>query len=133
MHSHAQQMSYARVHASTRQPKDLEYDLLARAAQRLQSGWRDRTINFGGLIAAIDENERLWIALASDVAIPENGLPSELRAKLFYLYEFVTQHSTGLRNGKGSVEVLIDINTAVMRGLRGQVPTAEVLARGSAA
>lgn len=133
MQPHSQHMSYARAQAPTRQPRDLEYDLLARAAQRLQSGWRDRAANPVGLIAAIDQNERLWVALASDVAIPENSLPAELRAKLFYLYEFVTHHSSGLRGGKGTVEVLVDINTAVMRGLRGQVPPAQALATGTAA
>lgn len=133
MQPHSQQMSYARVHAPTRQPRDLEYDLLARAAQRLQATQRDRARNPAAFIAAVDENERLWVALASDVAIPDNGLPAELRARLFYLYEFVNHHSNGLRAGKGSVEVLVDINTAVMRGLRGQVPPAQSLATGTAA
>jgi flagellar protein FlaF len=126
-------MSYARVSAPTRQPKDLEYDLLARAAQRLQTSAGDRVMNHAAFVAAVDENERLWVALASDVAIPENGLPAELRARLFYLYEFVAHHSNGLRNGKGSIEVLVDINTAVMRGLRGQIPSAQSLATGTAA
>jgi flagellar protein FlaF len=126
-------MSYARPHAPTRQPKDLEYDLLARASQRLQAAWPERQSNYAGFIRALDENERLWVALASDVALSENGLPAELRAKLFYLYEFVSHHSTGLRANKGSCEVLVDINTAVMRGLRGQSTLVEPIARGSAA
>ena len=54
------------------------------------------------------------------VAEEGNGLPAKLRAQLFYLYEFTTQHSRAVRDRKASVDVLIDINTAVMRGLRGQ-------------
>jgi flagellar protein FlaF len=39
---------------------------------------------------------------------------------LFYLYEFTVHHSRAVLDGRGSVGVLADINTAVMRGLRGQ-------------
>ena len=45
--------------------------------------------------------------------------PAALRARLFYLYEFTAQHSRAVLDDKASVEVLADINMAVMRGLRG--------------
>ena len=67
----------------------------------------------------MDRNLRLWSALAADLASPENALPPELRARLFYLYEFTAQHSRAILDGSGSASVLVDINTAVMRGLRG--------------
>jgi len=65
------------------------------------------------------DNTQLWSTLASDVALPGNGLPAVLRARLFYLYEFTVQHSRQVMDDKASVEVLADINMAVMRGLRG--------------
>jgi flagellar protein FlaF len=61
----------------------------------------------------------LWTTLAADVAESDNGLPGPLRAQLFYLYEFAADHSRKILAGSGSVDVLVDINTAVMRGLRG--------------
>jgi flagellar protein FlaF len=54
------------------------------------------------------------------VAQPGNCLPAALRARLFYLYQFTAQHSRAVLDGKANVEVLADINTAVMRGLRGE-------------
>ena len=48
------------------------------------------------------------------------SLPPALRAQLFYLYEFTDQHSRKVLAGNASIEVLVDINTAVMRGLRGE-------------
>ncbi|MDO9525518.1 MAG: flagellar biosynthesis regulator FlaF, partial [Gemmobacter sp.] len=59
--------------------------------------------------------------LAADVAETDNGLPGPLRAQLFYLYEFASEHSRKVLSGSASVEVLVDINTAVMRGLRGSI------------
>lgn len=117
--SAAAHAAYARPEAPYRNPRALEYDLLARATKALSAARAD-TLGFPKLMAALDENQKLWSTLAADVAEPGNGLPQQLRAQLFYLYEFTAQHSRAVREKGASVEVLIDINTAVMRGLRGQ-------------
>ena len=116
----AARAAYSRPEAPQRNPRDLEYDLLARATKALSLAARGTPRNYPALVAALDENQRLWSALAADVAEPGNGLPAQLRAQLFYLYEFTAQHSQAIRDKDASVEVLIDINSAVMRGLRGQ-------------
>jgi flagellar biosynthesis activator protein FlaF len=118
-HFTAARSVYARPEAPQKTPRSLEYDLLARITQRLTQAWAARKESYPGLVAALDENLRLWSTLASDVSDPANSLPAKLRAQLFYLYEFTSQHSRAIREDKGSVEVLVDINTAVMRGLRG--------------
>ncbi|GLS85180.1 flagellar biosynthesis regulatory protein FlaF [Cypionkella aquatica] len=118
-HFTAARSVYARPEAPQKTPRSLEYDLLARITQRLTQAAAARRENHPGFIAALDENLRLWSTLAADVADAGNTLPQKLRAQLFYLYEFTSLHSRAIRNDKGSVEVLVDINTAVMRGLRG--------------
>ncbi len=115
---------YARPEAPQKTPRALEYELLARVTQSLSAGWATRRENFSALMSALDDNLRLWATLAADVAEPTNGLPAPLRAQLFYLYEFSVQHSRAVRDGSASVEVLVDINTAVMRGLRGDAGAA---------
>ena len=116
----AARAAYSRPEAPQRNPRDLEYDLLARATKALSQAARGTPRNYPALVTALDENQRLWSALAADVAAPRNGLPAQLRAQLFYLYEFTALHSQAVRDKDASVEVLIDINSAVMRGLRGQ-------------
>lgn len=113
-------ISYARPEAPTRSLRSVEYDLLASISQRLRATWAARETDFPALVAALTDNTRLWSALASDVALPGNSLPAALRARLFYLYEFTAKHSRTILDGKASVEVLVDINVAVMRGLRGE-------------
>ena len=115
----AARAAYARPEAPHRDYRALEYDLLARATKALSVS-RGQDVDYAKLLTALDENQRLWSTLAADVAEPENGLPQKLRAQLFYLYEVTTHHSRAVRDNKASVDVLIDINTAVMRGLRGQ-------------
>lgn len=107
---------------SLKSPRDLEYEVFARVTGRLQaarsaSGSRATPT----LIAALHENRQLWTLLAFDLAHPDNAFPADLRARLFYLAEFTLKTSDQLVAGTGEVDVLIDINTSVMRGLRGEV------------
>lgn len=110
---------YARHEAPTRSFRSVEYDLLAQVTRRLRAAWANRDADYPGLVRALSDNQQLWSALGADVALSENGLPAPLRARLFYLFQFTTQHSRAVLDGKASIDVLADINTAVMRGLRG--------------
>jgi flagellar biosynthesis activator protein FlaF len=112
-------ISYAQREAPTRSLRSVEYDLLAQVTQALRGAWANRADDFPALVRAVTDNMQLWSTLASDVALPGNGLPASLRARLFYLYEFTATHSRAVLDDKASVEVLADINMAVMRGLRG--------------
>ncbi|WP_354004009.1 flagellar biosynthesis regulator FlaF [Pseudotabrizicola algicola] len=111
---------YTRPDASLRPLRSIEYEALARATQKMSATWQGRSSDFPALVQALADNLALWSTLASDVASPGNALPASLRAQLFYLYEFSEVHTRRILDGAGSVEVLIDVNTAVMRGLRGQ-------------
>jgi flagellar protein FlaF len=113
-------ISYAQPKAPTRSLRSVEYDLLAQTTQRLRATWASRETDYPALVRAVSDNVQLWCALASDVALPGNALPASLRARLFYLYEFTARHSRSVLEDKASVEVLADINMAVMRGLRGE-------------
>lgn len=115
----AAQKAYSRPDAPVRTPRGIEYDLLARATQRLSASFARREQDFPTFVAALNDNTMIWSTLAADVVDPGNGLPTKLRAQLFYLYRFTAEHSRAVLDGRAGVQVLIDINTAVMRGLRG--------------
>jgi flagellar biosynthesis activator protein FlaF len=112
-------IAYARRETPTRSLRSVEYDLIAQITQRLRSASANRTSDFPGFVAALTDNQQLWSTLASDVALSGNGLPASLRAELFYLYEFTLQHTRAVLDRGASVEVLTDINMAILRGLRG--------------
>ncbi|MDZ4093356.1 MAG: flagellar biosynthesis regulator FlaF [Paracoccaceae bacterium] len=112
--------AYTKLATPARSLRGIEYDLFARVTHQLKSAITTGKENFGALATALHENRQLWSVLAVDVADSENALPAPLRAQLFYLYEFTTAHSRKVLAGEASAEVLIDINTAVMRGLRGE-------------
>jgi flagellar protein FlaF len=101
----------------TRTPRDTELDVLARVTCRLKLASGEDAA-FPDLAHAIHDNRSLWNTFAVDLADPGNGLPAELRDRLLYLSRFVEDHSSKVLRNAGSVEVLVEINTAVMRGLR---------------
>lgn len=112
--------AYMRTETPVRTARGIEYELLARTTQRMLGAWKNRKADFPALAHALSDNLSLWSALAMDVASPGNALPAPLRAQLFYLYEFTEVQTRRVLDGTATVEVLIDVNTAIMRGLRGQ-------------
>jgi flagellar protein FlaF len=112
--------AYGHPDAPVRNERTTEYELFVRMTRALSFAWGQRKQNHPALVRALHDNAKMWRTLAVDVADIGNELPSPLRAQLFYLYEFTTIHSRKVLDGAASAEVLVDINTAVMRGLRGQ-------------
>ena len=110
---------YGAANAHIRTPRSIEYDVLARVTARMKAACTEGA-SFGRLAEALTENNQLWTTLAGDVAEANNGLPAALRAQLFYLFEFTYQHTQKVLKGEAKAEVLIEINTAVLRGLAGQ-------------
>jgi flagellar protein FlaF len=109
--------AYAPAAAPIRTPRSTEYELFARITHRLR---KTEGGTFAALAAALHENRRLWTILAADVASDGNRLPGALRAQIFYLAEFTRQHSDKVLAGEAGTDPLIEINTAIMKGLRGR-------------
>lgn len=112
------QRAYGESAAPTRTPRTLEYEAVARTTRRIKLAAQKGKAGFSELAAALHENRQLWTLFASSVADDENALPKELRAQLFYLAEFTHHHSSKILEGKARVLPLLEINTAVLKGLR---------------
>lgn len=119
MNAHAQARSAYSCAAPLRTPRAAEYEIFARITHRLSAVDEDDRAAFPALADAATENQRLWAALAEDLMGDGNSLPVALRGQLIGLSEFVRRHTLRVLAGKASVEPLIDINTSIMRGLRG--------------
>lgn len=112
--------AYGNPKASVKSPRQVEYQAFAKITQDLKGASGENVIEFPRLVAALHENLRLWTIVATDVVVDENELPDALRAQLFYLAEFTRAHTSKVLKGEAETEALIDINTAIMKGLRQQ-------------
>lgn len=113
----AQQAYSAPAQAQTATPRATEYAAFARVTARLKAAQSAGRGHFPSLVAALDQNRKLWKILALDVADKDNSLPVDLRARIFYLYEFTEQHTREIMAKRADVGPLIELNTAIMRGL----------------
>ena len=114
------QRAYQSNATPIRTPRGGEYEVFARVTRQLTAAARQGKRGCATLAEAVHENRRLWTTLATDVAQPGNALPDELRARLFWLAEFTESETRRLLRGNGDVAALIEINAAVMHGLRGK-------------
>lgn len=122
------QNAYTQAVRSIGAPRDIEYKVFVRITRALSETAEIAPTDgaaFPRLVEALHENLALWTALAGDVSRDGNGLPAELRSKIFYLYEFTREHTRKIMRGDGDADILIEINTAVMRGLKGRATAAE--------
>lgn len=115
--------AYAPTQVSIRTDRSVEAQLVSQITTRLRKTATAQHENFPALVDAIHENRRMWSAMAIDVADNDNALPTALRAQIFYLAEFTEHHSRRILRKEADVTALIDINTAILRGLNNQGAT----------
>ena len=128
------QRAYGAAGRPLRSARGTEYELFAEVTAALARAGREatpgphedfeaRSRRFAALVDAVHRNRRLWTTLATEVADPGNALPSELRARLFYLAEFAEHHGRAVLRGADPAP-LVEVNRAVMAGLRPAVEDA---------
>ncbi|MEM9430996.1 MAG: flagellar biosynthesis regulator FlaF [Pseudomonadota bacterium] len=118
--------AYRQTTAIAASERTVEYRVFAKVTAELAAaGQSDDAAAFPRLAEAIASNRRLWTVLASNVASNDNQLPDALRAQIISLANFTWEHSKKVLRRKAGVGPLVDVNTAIMRGLRGASPNGD--------
>jgi len=121
MNAHAMAVAaYGNPNTAQKNTRSAEYEIIARITARLRKAKDGGAMSFPELAEALTENRRLWTEFAIDINSPANGLPTALKVQLLNLAQFSISHTNAILESRGSVDVLIDINTAIMRGLSGK-------------
>jgi flagellar protein FlaF len=122
--------AYSKAAIETATPRQLEAQLLLKAAGRLQrvlDHWADKP---SGLSEAVLYNRRLWIVLIDAVIRDENKLPIAVRQNLLNLGVFVMAETYSLMTNPKPEHManLIGINRRIAAGLEGRPQTASAQA-----
>ena len=112
------QRGYSENVSLTQTDRRTEYDLVAGLTYRLRTAAMGATERYPEYVQALHDNRKLWNAFAVDVADENNTLPSALRARVFYLAEFTTLHTRKVLQNGASIMPLLEINMAILRGLK---------------
>jgi len=114
--------AYRKVATQTSSPRELEADLLLRAAAQLQAVVDKWDGNKGNAYHdALSYNRRLWVILYSAVTTPDNPLPVDARQNVANLGLFIFNETIALTStaDRDRISALIDINRNVAAGLLG--------------
>lgn len=119
MHSAAQ--AYGSVAKKTASPRELEADLLLKAARQLlaiQEQWDSKQ---NELEAALLYNRKLWTVFLTSVTGENNPLPPEIRQNVANLGVFVMNRTLAMMSAPKpeQLSALIKINCDIAAGLRG--------------
>ena len=103
--------------SSIKSARDTEIEIILETTRRLKAAHKNRGTQYSAFAEALQANRKLWTVLAIDVAHGENGLPNELKARIFYLSEFVQHHTRLVLKDDVAIDPLLDVNLAILRGL----------------
>jgi len=117
---HYPSKAYARTAKETASPRQLEANLLLKAAAKLQAvheSWHEEPI---GLNEALIYNRRLWTVFIDSVIDGDNALPLPVRQNIANLGIFVMGETFSLmtRPKPDHLLSLININRGIAAGLR---------------
>jgi flagellar protein FlaF len=117
---HYASKAYAKTAKETASPRQLEANLLLKAAAQLQAvheSWNEKPI---GLDEALLYNRRLWTVFIDAVISDDNQLPMTVRQNIANLGMFVMGETFSLmtRPKPDHLVSLININRGIAEGLR---------------
>lgn len=113
--------AYQQTIAECDDPRQIEFRVFLRITLALERSrgedWRSSSFK-----DALWRNMELWNRLRADLLDEDNGLPRQLRAGLVSLSLSVDRHSRSVLRGEATMDLLIDINRAIMGGLQRTQP-----------
>lgn len=119
--------AYKSTANATATPRGVEYQALVRLNGDLGVTEKKKKHDYPAYIGALSNNLKFWSIVAADAASDGSPLPAQLRAQLFYLYEFTQHHTLKIIRGDKTLTVdpLLEINKNIITGLRGTLTEQE--------
>lgn len=109
--------AYAPKTSALRSGRSMEHQLFSEVTTQLRTTSNRLPMSFPEFAEAVHANRAVWTHFATQVAEDHNALSDDLRARIFYLAEFTSFHSRKVLKGEADIGPLVEINTAIMRGL----------------
>jgi len=114
--------TYAATAQKTASPRELEAQLLLRAAAKLQAVIDGTVTKSDEIREALTYNRRLWTILVSSVTGADNPLPQPIKQNLANLGVFILNRSIKLEitPEADGLRPLVNINREIAAGLSGR-------------
>lgn len=124
MTSQAAQKGYGHAQRSAGTARGVEMRVLSNITSTLIRANRTRDTAYSDFVDALKANADIWRLFAQDLSHPANGLPMELRQRLFALAGFVHDETNRILQGTCDASDLCAINKDILIGLSDHEPVA---------
>lgn len=119
---HKAAQAYGKTAQATTNPRDLEANLLIKAATKLQAvkdNWQGKNDQ---LDQALLYNRQLWTIFVTAVTREENPLPTQIKQNIANLGLFIFNQTLSIQREPvpGKLTTMISINREIAAGLRGK-------------
>jgi flagellar biosynthesis activator protein FlaF len=115
--------AYARTAHAVSNPRDLEAQLLLKAAAGIQTAIDSKVADPRQAINAINYNLKVWKLFSTAATDPKNPLPADVKQNVSNLGVFVMGHSLSQLSlstiEPEELRILVKINSDLAAGLRG--------------
>ena len=113
--------AYAKTAQKTAAPRELEAQLLLKAAAKIQMIVDGTTTDPDQILESLRYNRRLWTILITALMEPTNPLPREIKQNVVNLGIFQVSHTLACEQEPDptAMPVLVNINRRIAEGLRG--------------
>jgi len=120
--SSAAAQAYARVASTTSSPRDIEAQVLLKAANKLHDVMTNPDATYAQMSEALIYNRKLWTIFLSDAQRDENPQPLQVRQNVANISIFVLSQTAALQISpqRAQLKSLIDINRNIAAGLSGR-------------
>lgn len=115
---------YAQTQKAIASPRQIERQILLRIAAEIEAAEPDTLEGYKALASAIERNNKLWFALLSDLADPDNEFPNDLRARLISIGTYCLRAGVAVLAKEEDRSTLVKINRTVAGGLGGRAQEA---------
>ena len=109
--------AYARTQNTTENPRHVEYKLLGQVTAALLQV-EEKPNDLHAFMDAVLWNQSVWSAFLTDLTHEGNRLPRQLKQDLASLSLWVIRETDRVIERRRGVDGLINVNRAVMAGLR---------------
>ena len=111
--------AYANIAQKTANPRDVEAQLLIRAANRLQSIVAGQVAHIEEMREALRYNRKLWTILSTSATAAANPLPRQIKENIGNIAMFVLPHCVELEHEPDPKRMasLVNINREIAAGL----------------
>ncbi|MEP6342140.1 MAG: flagellar biosynthesis regulator FlaF [Maricaulaceae bacterium] len=112
------QQAYKNSQRELASEKSIELQVFYQITSRMRAADISETGGMSKLAEALTDNMKLWNILFSDLSLASNKMPDELKAQIMSLAKFTQSQTFEILAGRAKHDVLIDINQAMMNGMR---------------